>query len=127
MKQPTLRGKLAIGAASVFVAIASALAWSTPASAHDVDRSGPSFCGPAHLLLCGYGGVYSNHTWVYACDSMADGYGFAIQYVLESGSGGLVADANGSSAGCGSRKVGTASNQVDYFQLCNTTLHVCTT
>jgi hypothetical protein len=90
--------------------------WGAESTTHDGRR----------VKNCGYGGVYSNHTWVYACDIEPDGYGYAIVYELQSGAGGSVPDSNGSAAGCGSRRVGTTANPVVLFQLCNVTLHLCT-
>jgi len=66
----------------------------------------------------GYGIVNSSHTYVTACDNRADGWGVRTIYRLRSGVNGLVGDANGSAAGCGSRSVTTSSNPVVSYRVC---------
>ena len=66
----------------------------------------------------GHGGVHTGHTYVYACDDSADGWGVRTYYWLSSGGVGAVGDANGSAGGCGGRPVTTTSNPVVYYQVC---------
>jgi len=63
---------------------------------------------------------------VYACDDVADGQGYAINYGLRNGGTGSVLDGNGSAAGCGGRIVGSPTNKVVWIQGCDVTAHVCT-
>ena len=94
------------------------LAFAAPAHAHDVRLGGPNGCGVTGLQSCGYVQVRSNHTIVDACDTIADGNGYAAGYKLRNGTQGVVSDGNGSAAGCGIKQVGTASNPVTHLQPC---------
>jgi len=80
----------------------------SPAMAHDAEADVPG----------GRGGVVNLHTYVFACDERADGWGVRTYYWLRSGGTGAVGDANGSAAPCGGRTVTTTSNPVVYYQVC---------
>ncbi|MFJ2176845.1 hypothetical protein ACIQVO_27705 [Streptomyces sp. NPDC101062] len=117
--------KFVMAAGSATGALILAVAGATSASAHDGTVSGPNACGTSRLQSCGWGGTTGGHQWVSACDGVADGYGYRVDYELANGATGSVSDSNGSAAGCGNRKVGTATNTVVWLQPCNSTLGIC--
>lgn len=84
-------------------AIALVAGATTPASAHE-QRT--------YLLDGrGYGGVTSDHRYVYACDTKADGWGVRTWYYWRTSGGSEyldhVGDGNGSQSGCGREYGGT--------------------
>ena len=95
-----------------FVALAS------PAQAHDVRVYGPFACGNPRFSQCGYAQVRDSHEIVDACDTRADGDGYYVRYRVSSGAEGTVSDGNGAAAGCGIRRVGSASIPVTRIQGC---------
>jgi hypothetical protein len=93
------------------------LGLAVPALAHD--RSALLItCGSECLFECGYGQVRDHHQIIDACDTRKDGHGLYVKYTLMGGSEGKVGDANGSAAGCGIRRVGTASVPIVRFNVC---------
>lgn len=94
---------------AVAVLIGALAISASPAMAHPTSST---------LVGRGHGGVHTGHTYVYACDDRADGWGVRVYYWLRSGGTGAVGDANGSAAGCGGRAVTSLSNPVVYYQVC---------
>ncbi|RSM55625.1 hypothetical protein DMB66_35525 [Actinoplanes sp. ATCC 53533] len=90
----------------------------SPALAHDTRYDGPYTCGATQLQSCGYGQVRDSHQIVDACDTRNDGQGFLVRYELRNGGSGSVSDGNGSAAGCGIQRVGSASNPVTRYTVC---------
>ena len=117
-----VKTKLAIAASGAGLLVYAA----APAALANASLSGPLWCGPIGLTSCGHGGVNQSNRHVYACDDVADGQGYAINYGLRNGGTGSVLDGNGSAAGCGGRIVGSPTNKVVWFQGCDVTAHVCT-
>ena len=117
-----VKTKLAIAASGAGLLVYAA----APVALADVAFSGPIVCGFLGLSPCGHGGVNQSNRHVYACDDLADGKGYAVNYRLANGGRGTVADGNGSAAGCGGRVVGSPTNRVVLVQGCSTTLGICT-
>lgn len=119
----TKRGRTLIAASTV--TILTSLALSSPALAHDRRYDGPYACGPSSVQSCGYGQVRDNHQIIDACDTRADGYGYQVDYRLRSDPSGpnqpyrSVSDGNGSAAGCGIQRVGSASNPIKEWRVCS--------
>ena len=109
--------KLPTVAAAAFLALAGTVGFAPAASAHDAvaEVYGCQYQGQ---FRCGYGGVTNGHTRIYACDTAGDSYGFRAQFLLRSGGGGYVDDANGSSSGCSAKVPGTSANPVSIFRVC---------
>jgi hypothetical protein len=94
------------------------LGLSVPALAHDV-RAGLYECGGGlRSYQCGYGQVRDHHQIIDACDTYKDGLGLYVKYTLMGGDEGKVGDANGSAAGCGIRRVGSATYPIVRFNVC---------
>ena len=90
-----------------------------PAQAHDLQA--PLYrCAPAPEghSFCGYGQERDHHQIIDTCDQLADGHGLYTKYTLMGGKEGKVGDANGSAAGCGIRRVGSASAPIVRFNVC---------
>ncbi|MGK3201530.1 hypothetical protein [Amycolatopsis sp. MEPSY49] len=118
--------KLPTLAAAAALAVCGTVLAAPEASAHDAiaEVYGCQYQGQ---FRCGYGGVTNSHTRVHACDTAGDGYGFRTQFLLRSGGGGYVDDANGSSSGCSAKVPGTAANPVSIFRACEKKpVFVCT-
>jgi hypothetical protein len=94
------------------------LGLSVPALAHD-QSAGVAGCGDLHNYLCGYGQVRDSHQIIDACDTYKDGQGLYVKYTLMGGDEGKVGDANGSAAGCGIRRVGSATYPIVRFNVCS--------
>jgi len=94
------------------------LGLAVPALAHDQIK-GVYACGDLRVSLCGYGQVRDSHQIIDACDTFKDGQGLYVKYTLMGGNEGKVGDANGSAAGCGIRRVGSASAPIVRFNVCS--------
>jgi hypothetical protein len=117
-----VKTKLAIAASGAGLLVYTA----APAALANGAIAGPLACGFLSLSLCGHGGVNQNNRHVYACDDLADGEGYGINYRLANGGRGTVIDGNGSAAGCGGRIVGSPTNRVILIQGCSIGLGLCT-
>jgi hypothetical protein len=95
------------------------LGLSVPALAHDQRVRLLASCGAESLFECGYGQVRDNHQIIDACDIRKDGYGLYVKYTLFGGNEGRVGDANGSAAGCGIRRVGSAAYPIVRLNVCS--------
>jgi hypothetical protein len=104
-------------AAATIGCILLILALAVPALAHDTGAVLID-CGSEGLFQCGYGQVRDHHQIIDACDTYKDGHGVYVKYTLMGGNEGKVGDANGSAAGCGIRRVGSASYPVVRLNVC---------
>lgn len=102
-----------------FALLLAVLGLASPAQAHDFSIAGPFACGPLYVQACGDGGPRDNHSSVIACDRIADGFGFVMQYRLRLGYQGTVRDGNGSASGCGWVAVTTSDNPVVWVRPCS--------
>ncbi|MEU1592710.1 hypothetical protein ABZ468_07585 [Streptomyces sp. NPDC005708] len=83
-------------------AAAAITLWAAPmAQAHAMTWGWDAGCGFFGNARCGYSTISADHRTAGACDTYADGIGFATEYVLSNGVDAKVLDPNGSSSGCG--------------------------